>query len=177
MACVGDILHISFTVSPEWYPAQYLDPFYIKVETMMSCQVGQTEGWATIVNRMKEIVQYELAPTHIMRYHQKLNEISPNTDYSVDSATANSMVKQVQLDTVTSGDVQAGMAHVHVDLNHLPPSFSDSANYMQPPLRAQAPAIQTPGSGGPLLLAWYARPNPPVQHLVTGRCVYTSKGQ
>ena len=95
MACVGDILHISFTVSPEWYPAQYLDPFYIKVETMMSCQVGQTEGWATIVNRMKEIVQYELAPTHIMRYHQKLNKISLNTDYSVNSATANLMVKKV----------------------------------------------------------------------------------
>ena len=134
MARVGDILHISFTVLPEWYPALYLDPFYIKVETMTLCQVGQTEGWATIVNRVKEILQYELAPTHIMRYHQKLNKISPNTDYSVDNATANSMVKKVQLDTMTSGDVQAGMACVCVDLNHLPPSFSNLANYMQPPL-------------------------------------------
>ena len=90
---------------------------------MTLCQVGQTEGWATIVNRMKEIVQYELAPAHIMRYHQKLNEISRNTDYSVDSATANSMLKRVQLDTVTSGDVQATMAVFMLILTiHLHPS-------------------------------------------------------
>ena len=78
---------------------------------------------------------------------------------------------------MTSVDFQAGMARVHVDLNHLPPSFSNLAKYMQPPLQAKAPAIQTPGSGGPSLLAQYTHPNPPVQHPVTGRRVYTSKGQ
>lgn len=174
MGRVADVLHISFSVKPEWFPSQYLDPSLIEVETTTSRQVAQTEGWAEIIDRMKEIVQYELAPAHIMKYQQKLNEAVPVLDYTVDNATANSMSKAVQLD-LTAG-ARMGTARARADLSCALPSLSTihsqvpkpTQTPVQAPLAPSTPRkppqtpVQVPSTPTvPSLLAKHARPNLP----------------
>lgn len=176
MGRAADVLHVSFTVSPEWTPSQLLDPFYIHVETITSRQVEQTVEWAGIVSRMKDIVQYELAPAHIMRYHQKLNEILPSTGYAVDRSTDASMSKTVVLDM--SSNAKFGTACARSALACfgprqqpvqsparspvVPPTPSKKTQCPPPPLHIAAlPTISKVDGNKPSLLAQHGRPNPP----------------
>lgn len=99
--------------------------YTISTETTTSRQVTQTQGWARVIDKLKEIVQYELAPAPTTQYRQKLNKVIPSSDCSVDNATANSTQKDIVVDMIAG--LKMGSASSRAVLSHPAPSLSTVA--------------------------------------------------
>lgn len=52
MGRLADVLHIGFTVTPDWDLLEPLHPSNIQIETITSRQVQQVEGWDAIVSKI-----------------------------------------------------------------------------------------------------------------------------
>ena len=87
MDCTADILHLELSVHPEWDPTVPIHWSNIHIKTIASWQFSQLPGWARIANKIADIVRQELALPHVMQFHEKLNQITPDQGYLVDGET------------------------------------------------------------------------------------------
>jgi hypothetical protein len=60
MGRLADVLHVSFTIRPEWNPNEPLHPSAIQIEVVESHQISQFAGWSDIVERMTTMIRNDL---------------------------------------------------------------------------------------------------------------------
>jgi histidinol-phosphate/aromatic aminotransferase/cobyric acid decarboxylase-like protein len=68
MGQLGDVLHVSFTIWPEWNPTELLHPAAIHIDVVKSHQICQFVGWSDIIECMMAMVCNDLGLPHIMQF-------------------------------------------------------------------------------------------------------------
>ncbi|KAF7970979.1 hypothetical protein HWV62_22469 [Athelia sp. TMB] len=91
MGRLADVVHIGFTLRPEWDPSKALNVDDIEVTTIVSRQVEQMEGWKEIVARLADVVRREIGVPHILQFRTKLSQVTPPPGYTIDDITRGSI--------------------------------------------------------------------------------------
>ncbi|KAF7977126.1 hypothetical protein HWV62_4744 [Athelia sp. TMB] len=135
MGRLADVVHIGFSVRPEWNTVFPLKLESIHIVPTVSRQIEQMDGWAGAVSKMEEIFRREIALPHIIQYRTKLNQIQPPPGYTLDDETRSSIHHPIRL-------------HPSVEITpHMSSSSSSApATSSVPSGTSHLPASQTPPS-------------------------------
>lgn len=96
-ARLADTLFIGFAICPDWPPSVPLRACDIDVNMVATRQVAQDPRLQRALEKIKHIVQEELAVPHITAYHDKLHEIVPAPGHNFDGNTLRFMNTPLQL--------------------------------------------------------------------------------
>ena len=111
-ARLADTLFVGFAIQPEWDVATPLHADGIDVKVVMSRQFKQQPAYQRIVERVRRIVQEELAVPHILGFHDRLLEVTPGPGYAFDPETRRIVTNPIRLAasvaTRTSSTVEQG---------------------------------------------------------------------
>ncbi|KAF7976738.1 hypothetical protein HWV62_5710 [Athelia sp. TMB] len=97
MGRLADVVHIGFTLRPEWDPSKPVNVDNIEVVTTISRQVEQMEGWKEIIDRLADMVRREIGVQHILQFRTKLSQVTPPPGYTFDDTTRNSIHTPLQV--------------------------------------------------------------------------------
>lgn len=71
------MLFMGIAVKPEWDTSVLLEPSAVNVDIILTRQFHQTPRFMRVVEKIRRIVQEELAVGHITAFHGKLDQITP----------------------------------------------------------------------------------------------------
>jgi hypothetical protein len=123
MGQLADVLHVSFTIQPEWNLNEPLYPSAIQIEVVESRQISQFAGWSDIVEYMMTMIHNNLGVPHIMQFKPKLHQVSSGFGYELDLVMQGVMVRNIVLAQ------DAGLASDSPTLQHTPPIHSQPSNH------------------------------------------------
>ncbi|KAH9849710.1 hypothetical protein C2E23DRAFT_887936 [Lenzites betulinus] len=96
-ARTADTLFLGFGIRPEWPPSRPLRAADIDVRVVATRQVEQSPAFKTALDKIRRIVQEEIAIPHIMAFHDKLTAFTPGAGYAFDAATRRIITQPIQL--------------------------------------------------------------------------------
>ena len=105
-------MFIGFAVTPEWDVSMPLSPGAIDVKEVTSRQFDQNPAFRRVVQRLRAVVQEELAMPHILGFHDRLHEVTPGPGYAFDRDTRRIVSNPIRLATPTSSTTSTAIAQL-----------------------------------------------------------------
>ncbi len=97
MSRLTDTMFIGFAVRPDWNHRDQLSPARINIETVFSRHLQQNPRYQYALQLLENIVREEFAFPHVYNFPSRLNQVTDNGGYFVNTVNRRVIVNPVQL--------------------------------------------------------------------------------